>query len=106
MFAAYTRISSYETYTEKNSLGSVFVLLQYHPIDKKQIRNMKWKCMIRFLGKLGLLSLVIQLISAYIGYGTLSWINFVYSLVFAFLLPALFEAFFIWFRDRFLYGEL
>lgn len=106
MFAAYMRISPYETYNERiNSMGSVIVLLQYHPINKKKILKFKILHQIRFLAKIAFLCLGLQLLVTYIMHRTVSWMNVGYIFLFVFLVPAFFEGILMWFRDRYLYGE-
>ena len=106
IFAAHLRIAAYETYTEKlNSLGSVLILLQYHPINRMRVMKIKIICQLRFLAKLTLVCLGVQLITTYVSYGTISWINFVYIIIFVLLLPAFYEILLMQFREKYLYGD-
>lgn len=106
MFGADIRILPYKMYTEKaNSLGVVLFLLEYHPINKKQILKKKLLCQIQFVAKLALLGLAVQLISTYAIYRTISWINIGYIFLYVFLVPAFHEIFQMRIRKKHLYGE-
>lgn len=106
IFAVYMRISLYEVYSERiNSIGSMIVLLQYHPISKKKILKFKLFHQICFLAKVTLVCLGIQLLITYIIYGMVSWVNAGYIFVFVFLVPGFIEGILMCIRHRYLYGE-
>ena len=106
-FAVSTSVSPYRTYVEqtKDSLGSVIVLLQYHPVNLMQIQKEKVKYQLRFLSKLVAYCMIVQLVSAYIVLKEITWFNFVYVFIFAFVLPAIYEILMSWIKAKYLYGE-
>ena len=99
-------VSPYRTYVEqtKDSLGNVIALLQYHPVNLMQIQREKVKYQLRFLSKLVVYCLIVQLVSAYIVLKEITWFNFVYVLVFAFVLPAIYEILVSRIKVKYLYG--
>lgn len=105
-FAVSASVSPYRTYVEqaKDSLGSVIVLLQYHPVNLMQIQREKVKYQLLFLSKLAVYCLIVQLVSAYIVLKEITWFNFVYVLVFAFVLPAIYEILVSRIKVKYLYG--
>lgn len=108
-FAISASIAVFRTYTEqniKNNVGSVIVLLQYHPVDKIKLQKQKIKYQFQFLVKLTLLCLLVQLVAAYMSLGAIEWLNFVYIFIFVFLIPGILEIVCVsWIKSRVLYGR-
>lgn len=103
--AGFARILPYETYAEKhNNMGSAMDLLEYHPISKMELAKVKIRHIIRFLAKLSFVCLGVQLLSAYVTCGMVSWINVGYIFLFAFLIPVIYECVPRWLRAKFNYG--
>lgn len=101
-FAVSASVSPYGTYVEqtKDRFGSVIALLQYHPVNLVQIQNEKVKYQLRFLSY----CLIVQLASAYIGLKEVTWFNFAYVFIFAFILPAVYEMVVSRIKVKYLYG--
>ena len=107
-FAVSACVAPFRTYTEqniKNNVGSVIVLLQYHPIDKIKIQKQKVKYQFHFLLKFSLFTLIVQLVFTYMTLETIEWINFAYIFITVFMAPAIFEILTSWIKIKVLYGE-
>ncbi|MBQ2900786.1 MAG: hypothetical protein IJE49_02990 [Agathobacter sp.] len=108
-FAISTCIAPFRTYTEqniKNNVGSVIVLLQYHPVDKINLQKQKIKYQFQFLVKLTLLCLLVQLVATYISLGEIEWLNIAYIFILVFLIPGILEIVCLsWIKLRVLYGR-
>ncbi|MBQ8519226.1 MAG: hypothetical protein IJ455_06475 [Agathobacter sp.] len=100
-------IAAFRTYTEqniKNNVGSVIVLLQYHPVDKIKLQKQKIKYQFQFLVKLTLLCLLVQLVATYISLGEIEWLNFAYIFIMVFMIPGILEIVCAsWIKSRVLY---
>lgn len=83
----YYRTQVYDLYSENQKSRAVVEILQYHPIDPKEVRNIKRFCQVRFLLKLVIAALFIQCLGAILSYGIISWINILHILGFMVLFP-------------------
>ena len=107
-FATSCCIGQFRTYEEqniKNHVGSVIQLLQYHPIDKGKIQREKLNYQFKFLMKLSLFCLLVQLLGTYMELGKIEWINVAYIFIVVFFTPGILEMFSTWIKIRVLYGE-
>lgn len=100
IFATYLRICSYEVYAENQQNCIIAEILRYHPIDMKEVKKMKIFYQFRFLVKLTVVALLLQLGVTYLAYKTISWINIGYIVLFVFLVPFFFEVIPMQFRTR------
>lgn len=83
----YLRTSHYKTYIENQKGRIMTELLQYHPVSKKELWRKKTKCGFFFMAKITSVSLLIQLISSYANYGTISVFEFIHIILCVFLFP-------------------
>lgn len=107
-FATRSCIGQFRTYEEqniRNQVGSVIVLLQYHPIDKRKIQKEKVKYQLQFLSKLSVICLLVQLLGTYMSLGKVEWVNAAYIFIVVFLIPGFFEIFSSWMKIEVLYGK-
>ena len=81
------RIHPYEVYSENQTSRQVAEILQYHPINPQAIRKMKRFYQLRFVIKLMIGALGMQIMGAFLNYGMISWINFMHILVFVMVFP-------------------
>ena len=93
-------MKSYNCFQENQQLCAFYDKLKYLPIDKKVLRNIKVRYMLRFESKVFLAALAMQLLFAAILYHCISWENIVYVVVVVFVLPVLLEIWDIWSKDR------
>ena len=93
-------MKSYNCFQENQQLCAFYDKLKYLPIDKKVLRNIKVRYMLRFESKVFLAALAMQLLFAAILYHCISWENIVYVVVVVFVLPVLLGIWDIWSRDR------
>lgn len=107
-FATRACIGQFRTYMElnnKNQVGSVIELLEYHPIDKQEIQKEKAKYQFQFLVRLSLICLLVQLLGTYMSLGKVEWVNVVYIFIVVFLVPAVIEILGSWIKTEVLYGK-
>ena len=85
--AAQLRIQPYSVYAVDQKSIPMTEFLKYHPIDLKEVKKMRIFYAVRFMGKLLPFCMLAQ-IPITIGDGyMLSWINFVYIFLVAFVYP-------------------
>lgn len=85
--AAWLRIQPYTLYNENQRNRKVSELLQYHPIDPKEVKKLRIFYMARFMAKVAAVCMLVQIPITLGEYEMLSWTNFVYIVVVAFLWP-------------------
>ena len=98
--SAYLRVCLYEVYAENQQNRMMTEILQYHPVDIKEVKKMKVFYVFRFLAKLTVVAFVLQFIATYLAYQTISWINVGYIALFVFLVPFFFEVIPMQFRTK------
>lgn len=81
------RTHPYEVYSENQASRQVTEILQYHPINPQAIRKMKRFYQVRFVAKVMIGALGMQIIGALLNYGMISWMNFMHILVFVMVFP-------------------
>lgn len=96
-----TRISPYIQYTENQKSRTMIEILKYYPISKKEICKFKMNTMCIFLAKVAGVGLAVQLVSSFIAYQTISWMNFVYILLNIFIIPVAGEFIPDWIRGNY-----
>ena len=85
------RIGPYMEYTENQKSRFITDILKFYPVSKKVIWKLKMKTAVMFLGKITGVGLVVQLVSSFIAYHSISWVNFFYVIGFIFVFPVVGE---------------
>lgn len=93
---AYMRIQPYTLYMENQKNRTMFDLLKYYPVDRKEIKKMKTFYMIRFMAKLLPICILAQIPATIWEYGTFTWINVVFISVAVFVWPVIWGIIVIW----------
>lgn len=84
------RVYPYEFYSENTKNRSVQdELLKYHPVNIKTMKKMMIQKEFFFLTKFAIGCLLAQLVSTYMVYHMIEWMNVVYILIFVFIMPML-----------------
>ena len=85
--AGQLRIQPYSMYAIEQKAMQIAEILKYHPIDPKEVKKMRIFYVVRFMGKLLPFCMLAQIpITIFDGH-TLSWMNFVYIFLVAFVYP-------------------
>lgn len=90
------RVQPYTSYTENQKGRQLFDLLKYYPVDKKEIKKMKTMYMLKFMVKLLPACMIAQIPATLWGYGTFTWMNFVFIIAVAFVWPVIWGLAAIW----------
>lgn len=93
---AVLRVQPYTNYVENQKGRQIFDLLKYYPVDKKEIKKMKTMYMLKFMVKLLPACIVAQIPATFWGYGTFTWMNFVFIIGVAFVWPVIWGLVAIW----------
>lgn len=88
---AYMRINPLTVFTENQKGRTIFDLVKYYPIDKKEIKKLKIIRMTKFMVKVLPFCMLAQIPATLYDYGTLSINNFLYIFVLAFVWPVVFN---------------
>ena len=81
------RIMPYESYGTSPNNRKVSDILKYHPIQQTKVKKLKFLVLVRFMAKVAVVCMFMQIPVTLYEYGGLSWINFIYIVVTAFLYP-------------------
>jgi len=90
------RVLPYTMYTENQKGRAIYDLLKYYPVEKKEILKMKTMYMLKFMAKLLPVCVVAQIPATLWGYGTFTWMNFVFIIAVAFVWPVIWGLVAIW----------
>ena len=85
--AAYFRILPYHAYGTQPNRRKMAKIINYHPVNPMEKKKMEVSYTIRYMAKVTLVCMVIQLLISGFAYGEITWINIVYVLVIAFVYP-------------------
>lgn len=96
----YLRIRPFESHTENQKTRKFSEILQYFPIDRKEVKKMKLFYVVRIMAKVSVVSLVVQLWGVYTAESVqgISWMNFVYVFLMSFVVPVAGNAVYIYFE--------
>lgn len=96
--AAYFRILPYHAYGNQPNHHLMSELIKYHPVNRVEKKKMELFYSVRYMAKVASVCLFTQMFVSLFVYGKVSWINFVYVLVGAFVYPLLLNALSIYFE--------
>lgn len=85
--AAYFRILPYQAYGTQPNHRKMTEIINYHPVNSMEKKKMEVFYTVRYMAKVTLVSMVIQLLISCFVYGEITWINIVYVLFVAFVYP-------------------
>lgn len=81
------RIMPYQSYGTSPNNRKVSDILKYHPIDRTEIKKMEVYYLARFMAKVAVVCMLVQIPVTFYEYGGLSWANFAYIFVAIFFYP-------------------
>ena len=81
------RTYSYKHYADGQKARLMTDILQYHPVRKVDIRRHKMSILLTFMGKVTVITLVLQVVITLIAFRTLSLMNFIHIFINIFLFP-------------------
>lgn len=96
--AAYFRIMPYQAYGTQPNHRMIAEIIKYHPVNRAQKKKMELFYTIRYMAKVTIVGMVIQLSMALFVCKSISWINIAYVLVVAFVYPVVLNVFSIYFE--------
>ena len=96
----FLRILPYQTFNMNQKSKAVSEILKYHPIDKKAIRNMKIEKLAKFMFKVTIVSMVIQVLRCIFKGYEISWFNLLYIFVLSFVWPLVVNVIPIWLENK------
>lgn len=99
LFGAFFYVNMYQFFMEGQGQRLYSDVLQYIPVSYKDLCIYKTKKLAVFLARITGITLVLQVLVAFLRHNLSIW-NVVYIFVVAFLLPFLWTALYIWFGDR------
>ncbi len=75
--------------TRRKGKATTFRKLQYLPVSKKQYNLVRFQYLLRYLWKITLIGLALQMLFAYGTYGRIEIVNVIYPILLLFVLPGL-----------------
>ena len=96
--AAYFRIMPYQAYGTQPNHRMIAEIIKYHPVNRAHKKKMELFYTIRYMAKVTIVGMVIQLSMALFVCKSISWINIAYVLVVAFVYPVVLNVFSIYFE--------
>jgi len=96
--AAYFRILPYQAYGMQPNHRNMADIIKYYPINRAEKKKMEIFYTIRYMAKVTLVSMIVQLVISFFAYGEVSWMNIAYVIVVAFVYPVILNMLSIYFE--------
>ena len=96
--AACFRIMPYQAYGTQPNHRMVAEIIKYHPINRAEKKKMELFYTVRYMAKVTLVGMIVQITMALLVYKSISWMNIAYVFVVAFVYPVLLNIFSIYFE--------